>query len=123
MGVGRGLVWAGWALAGALLQLPPSRNQSLPVASEPGGGDQVNSGAPGAAAPQAPSPTGAVFFISEPRQKPPGWARVSVCAGDTSERGVSSWARAGTHPIFSESEEQVCSHGEWVTAVIQMLRG
>lgn len=46
--------------AAALLQLPPSCNQSLRVASEPGGGGQVNSGAPGGRG----SPGS---FITEPR--------------------------------------------------------
>lgn len=88
--------------AGALLQLPPSpsRNQSLRVASEPGGGGQVNSGAPGAGAPQAPSSTGASFFVAEPRQKPPGLARILVCPEDTCVCGVGKWTRA-TFPYLS----------------------
>jgi hypothetical protein len=81
--------------AGALLQLPPSRNQSLLVASEPGGGGQVNSGAPGGRAPQAPY-TGA-SFITEPRQKPPALAGILVCPGDPFVCGVGKLTGVGTH--------------------------
>lgn len=85
--------------AGAKLQLPPSpsRNQSLRVASEPGGGGQVNIRPRGPGLPRLlhlPEPCSS---STEPRQKPPGLAPILVCPGDTCVCGVGKWTRAGTH--------------------------
>lgn len=68
----------------ALLQLPPSCNQSLPVASEAGGRSQVNRAAlEGPRAPQPPPHSPSLVLYLGSQAEAPNLAWVQVCPWDT----------------------------------------
>lgn len=87
-----------------LLQLPPSRNQSLPVASEAGRRPQVNRaalGGPGAPQPPPCSPSFVLHLGAEAEAPSQAWALVYPWDTDCLALGPEGQGRGGGGDVGS----------------------